>query len=184
MDVWTLKLCDFGISVYRYDNEARGCCVVTFFDAFVTHLPQMFTEKAGTYLWMAPEVFNGTAYDESVDVFSFAVVMWELLTLQRPYPGMKVDVAFAVHSCASVHVWCHTLFASSAQESQVYDHVVVRGNRLAVPARLRVEHPRYCELMEQCWHEDPKQRLTADMLASELEALITMASDISPENSD
>jgi hypothetical protein len=66
----------------------------------------------------------------------------------------------------------------------VYDHVVVRGNRLAVPARLRAEHPRYCELMEQCWHEDPKQRLTAEMLAIELESLLSMGPDVSPENSD
>jgi hypothetical protein len=38
--------------------------------------------------------------------------------------------------------------------------------------------------MEQCWHEDPKQRLTAEMLAIELESLLSMGPDVSPENSD
>jgi serine/threonine protein kinase len=65
---------------------------------------QYFTEKAGTYLWMAPEVFNSSPYDESVDIFSFAVVMWELLTLQRPYPGMKVSETYDCSVCLSTDV--------------------------------------------------------------------------------
>lgn len=30
--------------------------------------------------WMAPEVIEHKPYDEKADVFSFGVVMWELLT--------------------------------------------------------------------------------------------------------
>jgi serine/threonine protein kinase len=38
------------------------------------------TAETGTYRWMAPEVIEHKPYDEKADVFSFGVVMWELLT--------------------------------------------------------------------------------------------------------
>ena len=37
---------------------------------------------------MAPEIIRGDAYDESVDVFSFGIVLWELLALAHPYAGV------------------------------------------------------------------------------------------------
>ncbi|GJN01253.1 hypothetical protein PR202_ga18505 [Eleusine coracana subsp. coracana] len=38
------------------------------------------TAETGTYRWMAPEVINHKPYDYKADVFSFAVVLWELAT--------------------------------------------------------------------------------------------------------
>lgn len=38
------------------------------------------TAETGTYRWMAPEVIEHKPYDEKADVFSFGVVLWELLT--------------------------------------------------------------------------------------------------------
>ena len=37
---------------------------------------------------MAPEVISGTDYTAKADVFSFAIIAWELLTRQTPYLGM------------------------------------------------------------------------------------------------
>lgn len=44
----------------------------------------------GTLPWMAPELLNGSSslVSEKVDVFSFAIVMWELLTGEEPYADM------------------------------------------------------------------------------------------------
>jgi len=41
---------------------------------------------AGTLAWMAPETFDGT-YSEKSDVFSFAVLCFEVLSLSLPYVG-------------------------------------------------------------------------------------------------
>jgi serine/threonine protein kinase len=38
------------------------------------------TQKVGSLIYMAPEVLAGSAYSEKVDVFSFGVLLYELLT--------------------------------------------------------------------------------------------------------
>lgn len=64
--------------------------------AFFTTLArvQALYGKRGTPAWMAPEVWMSAGeespYTLAVDVFSFGVVLWELLTLQRPYHGQTV----------------------------------------------------------------------------------------------
>ncbi|KAI4377304.1 hypothetical protein MLD38_014956 [Melastoma candidum] len=44
----------------------------------------------GTLPWMAPELLNGSSslVSEKVDVFSFGIVMWELLTGDEPYADL------------------------------------------------------------------------------------------------
>jgi len=43
----------------------------------------------GTPLWMAPEVLRNEKYDETADVYSFGIVLWELYTQKDPF----VDIA-------------------------------------------------------------------------------------------
>ncbi|CAN1814215.1 Serine/threonine/tyrosine-protein kinase HT1 [Linum perenne] len=67
------------------------------------------TCEAGTYRWMAPEVFSreslqvGTKkhYDHKVDVYSFAIILWELLTNESPYKGRNI-LAIAYAAVAKV----------------------------------------------------------------------------------
>ncbi|XP_052177959.1 uncharacterized protein LOC127791857 isoform X2 [Diospyros lotus] len=44
----------------------------------------------GTLPWMAPELLNGSSskVSEKVDVFSFGIVLWEILTGEEPYENM------------------------------------------------------------------------------------------------
>jgi serine/threonine protein kinase len=41
--------------------------------------------QAGTPAYMAPELFRNRSYNKSVDVFSFAVLLWEIFTGEVPY---------------------------------------------------------------------------------------------------
>jgi serine/threonine protein kinase len=43
------------------------------------------TEMTGSPRYMAPEVANSQPYNETCDVYSFAVLLWEMLALKRPY---------------------------------------------------------------------------------------------------
>ena len=48
--------------------------------------------QVGTFRWMAPEVVRREAYSASADVYSFAMVLVELLTHEVPSPrGKRAD---------------------------------------------------------------------------------------------
>lgn len=47
---------------------------------------------AGTYPWMAPEVIRSSDFSKKSDVWSYGVVLWELLTGEKPYGGLDLFV--------------------------------------------------------------------------------------------
>ena len=51
--------------------------------------------------WSAPERLQGKRYGKSADVFSFGVILWELITLGRP--SSAVVVLVVLHGCACWH---------------------------------------------------------------------------------
>ena len=69
-----LKVCDFGLAKHKRTTGA----VHTGAHSEVATLP-----------WTAPEVVRNPEYvTEKVDVFSFAIVMWELWTSLTPHQGV------------------------------------------------------------------------------------------------
>jgi len=38
---------------------------------------------------MAPEVINGEDYSEKADVYSYGIILWEIITRQVPYKGIE-----------------------------------------------------------------------------------------------
>jgi len=61
---WTCKICDFGLSQIQKSKQKL----------------QDEDEAAGSVLWMAPEVLQKDKIDSKLDVYSFALVLWEILT--------------------------------------------------------------------------------------------------------
>ncbi|ONK70097.1 uncharacterized protein A4U43_C05F30230 [Asparagus officinalis] len=73
-----VKIADFGIAC-----EEAYCDV--------------FTEDPGTYRWMAPEMIKHKHYGRKVDVYSFGLLLWEMVTGTTPYEDMTpIQAAFAV----------------------------------------------------------------------------------------
>lgn len=67
-------------------------------------LTEMMTAETGTYRWMAPELYSTVTlrlgdkkhYNSKVDVYSFAIVLWELVTNRMPFEGMSnLQAAYA-----------------------------------------------------------------------------------------
>lgn len=85
----------------------------------------------GTLPWMAPELLSGKTnmVTEKIDVYSFGIVMWELLTGDEPYSDMH---------CASV-----------------IGGIVNDSLRPEIPTWC---DPEWKSLMESCWASDPGSR--------------------------
>ncbi len=61
-----MKISDFGVSRSVGDRSTKMSFV-------------------GTVAWMAPEVIRHEACSEKVDIWSYGVLLWELLTQEMPY---------------------------------------------------------------------------------------------------
>ncbi|GAB2231401.1 hypothetical protein Droror1_Dr00010407 [Drosera rotundifolia] len=56
-----------------------------------------FSDDPGTYRWMAPEMIKRKPYGRKVDVYSFGLILWEMVAGRIPYDDMiPVQAAFAV----------------------------------------------------------------------------------------
>nr|ABF82443.1 TGF beta-activated kinase [Paracentrotus lividus] len=75
-----LKICDFG----------TACDFHTY-----------MTNNKGSAAWMAPEVFEGRIYSEKCDIFSWGVILWEVISRRKPFDdigGPAFRIMWAVHN--------------------------------------------------------------------------------------
>jgi len=107
---FSIKVADFGLSKLHNSNQ---------------------NSKMGTLNWLAPEVLSELVpYGLEADVFSFGMILWEILTRDTPYSGMN-----------------------PLQIVRLID----RGERPAIPANCPAN---YRELITECWVEDFTRRPT------------------------
>ncbi|XP_022994391.1 serine/threonine-protein kinase HT1-like isoform X1 [Cucurbita maxima] len=73
-----LKIADFGIAC-----EEAHC--------------DTLADDLGTYRWMAPEMIKRKHYGRKVDLYSFGLILWELVAGRIPYENMTpIQAAYAV----------------------------------------------------------------------------------------
>eukprot|EP01132_Coremiostelium_polycephalum_P006175 gene6175-7689_t len=99
--------------------------------------------KKGTTLWMAPEVIKGSLYSEKCDVYSFGIILWEMLTRSLPYS----DISF---NCE-------------------IEERVLQGMRPPIPDAC---DRNYARLMECCWDPIPEKRPYFDSIIHILTKMI------------
>jgi serine/threonine protein kinase len=63
----------------------------------------------GTYRWMAPEMIKEKHHTRKVDVYSFGILMWEILTSSVPFSEMTPEQAAVA---VALKVWFLMLCAS------------------------------------------------------------------------
>ncbi|KAJ6737010.1 PROTEIN KINASE putative-RELATED [Salix viminalis] len=103
----------------------------------------------GTLPWMAPELLNGSSnkVSEKVDVFSFGIVLWEILTGEDPYANMHYGA--------------------------IIGGIVNNTLRPTIPSYCDSE---WGILMEQCWAPNPAVRPSFTEIASRLRIMSAAAS--------
>lgn len=104
-----VKICDFGTS-----RDFNMTTMMTF---------------TGTISYMAPELLKEMPVSEKIDIYSFAVLLWELITKQVPFASWK--------------------------PVQIIWFIAGEGRRLPIPE----DCPDiFRNIIERCWAEEPKKR--------------------------
>ncbi|GLH10125.1 Fibroblast growth factor receptor homolog 1, partial [Gryllus bimaculatus] len=117
------KISDFGLTRDVYED-----------DTYMKRIPVK---------WMSLESLADHMYTSKSDVWSFGVLLWELVTLgASPYPGVAV----------------HNLF-----------HLLKAGYRMQRPENCS---PALYRLMRLCWHENPDERPTFKELMAIFEKML------------
>ena len=70
---------DFGLAKLRPLNDPEAG----------EYQPYVMTGETGSYRFMAPEVFRHEAYGRPVDVYSFAMILYNLLGVEPPWPQLS-----------------------------------------------------------------------------------------------
>ena len=120
-----VKIADFGWSRFKELDSGK-----TFFHG---------------WQWVAPEILGGARFDLPSDVYSFAMVSWEVLTRSLPFTGMNpVQIGLAV-----------------------------REQKLR--PELPPDCPQgFGALLRDCWHDEPERRHTFAAAMGKLQAIEAM----------
>lgn len=111
------------------------------------------SSAVGTVLWMAPEALQGArlgaATAKGLDVFSFAMVMWEIWTRRLP--------------------WCD-LEERGIQFTDRVRRLVIQGARPRAPENCEAAPTEWVSLMVKCWASQPEHRPQFPSIAEALKS--------------
>jgi serine/threonine protein kinase len=125
-----VKLFDFDLSRQYYDVD-------------VTDGPKNLTSCIGSLRYMSPECALGKPYSFSSDVYSYAILLWEICAIQRPYVNLLTNSALV--------------------------KVAFFGNER--PSLRKIVSPEIKQLLQKGWNPNPSNRPTMSSIVDTLRSL-------------
>ncbi|RWS26942.1 hypothetical protein B4U80_07497 [Leptotrombidium deliense] len=125
------KIIDFGCSrgIDGIENSA-------YFENFESY-------TLGTVRYMAPELFKNSKPTTKCDIYSFGIIMWQLV--------------------------CRTIPYSNIESPEIIIYKVVAENlRPTFSNEAMLNFNKYCELAQCCWNKSPSERPSAQHLLLKL----------------
>ncbi|KAJ6230997.1 f-box only protein [Anaeramoeba flamelloides] len=108
---------------------------------------QSLRTVCGTYRYMAPEVARAESYSYQCDVYSFSLILLEMISKERPFLDLTENQIFAFH------------FKNT-------------NNNPKRPKISEQIDPEIKTLIETCWSEEPDRRLTFEEVYNQLDEII------------
>lgn len=134
-DIGEALICDFGLSQLKHDLNTRS-----------QDDPEAHRSRGGTMRWQSPERLLGKALTNACDVYSFAVTVYELYSLEG---GAATPFGY--------------------MDDTIVRQKVLEGHRPDKPDQM----PKALwALVEQCWAQEPAHRPTFEMVVQDLTKLL------------
>jgi hypothetical protein len=123
------------------------------------------TKNIGTVAWIAPELFGPKrTYTEKADVYSYGVILWELLTRKMPFGEVEsfrsvpfsVPLRFGQPSLLPLKFFSIPLLVS-------------RGDRPTLPKDTPAD---WKKLIKVAWHQKPQKRPDFKKVLRRLRAMV------------
>jgi len=130
----TLKIIDFGLARILENSSP-----------FSDEVYQMSGET-GSLRYMAPEVAESRPYNHKADVYSFGIILWEFLSMKKPYEGMN--------------------------RQAFYQKVVQEGVRPPIAKKWPKE---LSTLINQCWSAEIGMRPSFDEIVERIDIMLQEA---------
>lgn len=160
------KVADFGLSMRVLSN---------------------FSDVLQTWQWLAPEVIDMSHcnYDESSDIYSFGIVLWEIATRKFPFSEFSAYIVKDQFELTDEQLADEKLLASLLNDGwEISGKIAVREtyNRqkfvdLILKENLRPTIPSkvptaFAKLIEMCWARDPSKRPHWNFIVSVLSKML------------
>src|SRR6266498_4489173 len=125
---------DFHSGNILYENEID--IVISDLGISKSSIDNDDNEIYGVISYVAPEILQGKEYTTASNIYSFGMIMWELMTGRMPFCDQKYDIELTINIC--------------------------KGFR---PPVISNAPKGYIELMQECWNSDPNKRPTANYIS-------------------
>ena len=121
----------------------------------------LYSQRIGNYQYTAPEALRGSLsvpYSREIDVYSFGILFWEILTGKIPFQELKENP----NTCNKI------------------EQMIIDGYRPSLDVLPKDIPPCIIEIIKHCWNSKPSARPSLGKIISLLTIILQL--DISDEN--
>lgn len=122
---------------------------------------------------MAPEVMKGSKYNEKCDIFSWAIIFWELLSRKIPHSNSTEK---------SIDEKSDESSANKSTNCTTYPNYSPWAILWSIASGIRPKLLKNCpkvfqELIEACWSDTPELRPSMDEIVTKMELYFSIVKD-------